>query len=201
MNGTMEYYNKTAAEWAEKGYSGDYEALCLPHFLSMLKPGARVLDLGCGCGYDCERLKKRGFVPIGIDFSEESLKIAKSRNPKTEFICADMLSDYSRIGQVDAVMAIASLVHIENQNLRKAFKQMDKVLAAGGLALFAIRYGSGKIEELSRLSADGESLDRNFIAHNLEEIVSASKDFFEYISELETDMPIWEFHLFRKKCG
>ncbi len=199
MNGTKDYYNKTADEWAKNGYSDDYEMPCLEDFLSLMNPHSKILDLGCGCGYDCKRLKERGFLPVGVDFSEKSLEIAKSFNPEIEFFCSDILSDYSFIGKVDAIMSIACLVHIENNDLNTAFEQMSKVLNADGLLLFSIRYGNGKINEQSLRFIDGVSFDRNFIGHTLEEILQASKERFEYVRKMETDMPIWEYHLLKRK--
>ena len=77
MLGTREYYDKTAAEWAENGY-GDGEYLpCLDEFLSLLPPGGRVLDLCCGAGYETGRIRARGFEALGLDFSGGSLRIAR----------------------------------------------------------------------------------------------------------------------------
>ncbi|MGN0629493.1 MAG: class I SAM-dependent methyltransferase [Oscillospiraceae bacterium] len=158
-----------------------------------------MLDLGCGCGYDCKRLRELGFSTVGLDFSEESLRIAMEQNPGIEFLCEDMLSDYSRIGSVDAVMTIACLVHIENKDLSTAFRRMSTVLKSVGLVLFSIRFRNGKIDVQSFCTVDGEEFDRNFIGHTIDEILAASGRWFEYVTELETDMPIWEYHVLRKK--
>lgn len=36
VRGTMEYYDKSAVEWAERGYAQDAELECLKDFLDML---------------------------------------------------------------------------------------------------------------------------------------------------------------------
>ncbi len=97
------------------------------------------------------------------------------------------------------VIAIASLFHIENKNLKTVFEQVDKVLINGGFLLFAIRYGHGKINEQNFHSIDGEDFYRNFIGHTLYDILEASKDYFEYTCKMETDMPIWKFHVLTRK--
>nr|MBN2277562.1 class I SAM-dependent methyltransferase [candidate division Zixibacteria bacterium] len=41
-----------------------------------------ILDLGCGQGRHCFELKKRGYKPIGCDYSATLLKIGQSENMK-----------------------------------------------------------------------------------------------------------------------
>ena len=127
MFGTLEYYDKAAAEWAERGYAQDSELECLRDFLNMLPGGARVLDLCCGAGYESKRIVDLGYEAVGIDFSGESIKIARQKNPAISFYQEDILCDYSYIGTVDAIIVIAGLVHIETEKLPLAFEQMHKV--------------------------------------------------------------------------
>lgn len=197
MRGVREYYDRTAVEWAKNGYDDEAAPPCLDEFLSLLPKSGRVLDLCCGAGYESRRIQERGFEVIGIDFSEESLRIAKERNPEIPFVLADMLKDYSRIGQVDGIWCSAALVHVENRNLRAAFRQMAKVLRPGGYALCSVREGSGKLEEWSLREIDGELYDRNFIAHTLEELLKAAKGLFSYQRELPSDMAVWRQYLFQ----
>lgn len=112
-----------------------------------------------------------------------------------------MLSDYSRIGSVDAIMATACLVHIESKDLSTAFRRMSTVLKSGGLVPLSIGFGNGKIDVQSFRTVDGEEFDHNFIGHTIDEILAASGQWFEYVTELETDMPIWEYHIIRKNEG
>ena len=56
-----------------------------------LRPGATVLDLGCGTGRHSRHLASRGFDVTGIDLSSESLAIARrSERPNLRFIRQDM---------------------------------------------------------------------------------------------------------------
>lgn len=45
-----------------------------------LKEQAKVLDLGCNCGYETKRMKELGLLPVGLDFSEKSIELAKAKN-------------------------------------------------------------------------------------------------------------------------
>ena len=51
----------------------------------------RVLDLGCGLGYDVRWLAREGFEVTGLDYSDAAIRYAQSKaEPQTEFIVADM---------------------------------------------------------------------------------------------------------------
>lgn len=201
MYGTEAYYDKTAAQWAENGYQEDGELACLGEFLAMLPEGGRVLDLCCGAGYESGRVKQRGFGVVGIDFSGESLRIARERNPQIPFYRENMLSSYAHIGQVDGILLIAGLVHIETRELPLAFRRMSEVLIPGGLALVSIREGVGKLPEWSYLQVDGADYDRNFIAHTLEELMAAAEGKFSYRRELTSDTPVWHYYVFQRNAG
>ncbi len=198
MFGTMEYYDKMAAEWAERGYAPEAEVECLRDFLSMLPEGARVLDLCCGAGYESRRIADLGYEAVGIDFSEESIRIAKQKNPTISFYQEDMLCDYSYIGSVDAIIVIAGLVHIETAKLSLAFEQRHKVLKKDGKLLVSIKEGTGKIEDRSLCEIEGMQYDRNFIAHTLDELKKASEGSFSYQCEMKSDMPVWKNYVFSR---
>ena len=198
MFGTMDYYDKAAAEWAERGYAQGSELECLSDFLNMLPEGARVLDLCCGAGYESRRIADLGYEAVGIDFSEESLKIARQKNPAISFYQEDMLCDYSYIGAVDAIIVIAGLVHVETEKLPLAFKQMYKVLKEDGKLLVSIREGIGKMEDRSLCEIEGVQYDRNFIAHTLEELKKAAEGLFSYQCEMKSNMQVWKNYVFSR---
>ncbi|MCE9520403.1 MAG: class I SAM-dependent methyltransferase [Verrucomicrobia bacterium] len=60
----------------------------MPHVLALtgdLKPGTRVLDVGCGNGYTCGEFIKRGCQVTGIDLSEQGVSIARHTYPEGRF--------------------------------------------------------------------------------------------------------------------
>jgi SAM-dependent methyltransferase len=81
-----EMWNADAAEWAEGGRR--HWALETPHWGSWDIPetelqilpevaGLDVVDLGCGTGYWCYWLARRGARPVGLDVSEGQLATAR----------------------------------------------------------------------------------------------------------------------------
>jgi 2-polyprenyl-6-hydroxyphenyl methylase/3-demethylubiquinone-9 3-methyltransferase len=85
-------------QYKEFGYKNDKEChmhpLIIPKLLAFtpdLKPGARVLDIGCGNGFICGKLLHLGCSVVGIDLSEEGIRQARGAYPcgRFEIIAAD----------------------------------------------------------------------------------------------------------------
>lgn len=199
MKNTKDFYNKTAIEWADKWYQDETMLPCLKEFISKFDKEPIILDLCCGAGYESMRMHQIGAEVIGIDFSEASIKIAKERNTDIEFYVDNMLNDYSYIGKVDGIAVIAGLIHLENEQLERAFRSMQTVLSDSGLVLIVVKEGTGKREQQSFVTIDNEDYDRNFIAHTLDELCFYSNGILEFVEEiLPDDMDAWKRYLFKK---
>ena len=201
MKGTADFYNKTALEWAASGYSDESLIPALLDFARQFPAGSRFLDLCGGCGYDSQRVHDLGYEVVGIDFSEDSIRIARERNADIPFYVDNILNDYSYVGTVDAIFVIAGLVHIETERLREAFFRMHRVLADDGRLFITIREGNGKQIERSLATIDGEEYDRNFIAHTKEEMIQSAKGLFCYVDEVGWDGTVWHNYIFQKQSS
>jgi SAM-dependent methyltransferase len=200
MKGTKEFYNKTAPEWANKWYEDDALLPYLKEFINYFPKNPRVLDLCCGAGYESMRMKKLGADVIGLDFSEESIRIAKERNLDIKFVVEDMLNDYSYLGKFDGCAVIAGLIHLPNEKLSKAFNQIYNILDDDGFLFVAVRDGVGKSEKSSYTAIDGEDYDRDFYLHTLEELKFYSLEKFNFVKELLIEKESsWKYYIF-KKC-
>lgn len=196
MKGIMDYYDKTALEWAKMSYTPDPEIPALLDFARRFPPGSRFLDLCCGCGCESQRIHAMGYEVVGLDFSEESLKIARERNPDIVFYQDDLRNDYSYIGKVDAVIVIAGLVHIEKDQLPLAFSRMRDVMKDEGRLFITVREGQGKIEKRSQYIVDGETYDRAFFGHSLEELQAAASGMVAFEQGMGDDGTGWHNYIF-----
>jgi len=199
MKGIQEYYDKTAAQWADKWYNDDSMLPLLKKFMAQLPEAPQVLDLCCGSGYESMRLAGLGAEVTGIDISPESIAIARERNPSLRFYTADMLDDYGFIGKMDGIACIAGLVHIAPENARRAISNMSAVLNDNGYVLLVVRDGSGYIESQSRHIIDGEEYDRAFYGYTLSDLKEHSDGILDYICEIPDEEPSpWRNYIFRK---
>ncbi len=82
-----------------------------------LRPGAPVLDLGCGAGVPAtRRLADRGFDVTGMDLSGKQLDLARKLVPEATFLKADMTDLDFGPGAFDAVVAFHSIIHVPRED-------------------------------------------------------------------------------------
>ena len=67
------------------------------------------LDVGCGPGYYCDLLHKKGITPTGIDYSEEIIEKAKELYPNLEFTVDDAYDLSFDDDSFDLVLSIGLL--------------------------------------------------------------------------------------------
>lgn len=106
------------------------------------KPGDTIVDLGCGNGRlyqmfeNLQGTDATSGAPIsyiGIDQSEELIKIAKEKIPNGIFYVAELTSLPLADASCDAVYCIAAFHHLPNRELRlQAVSEMKRILKKGG---------------------------------------------------------------------
>jgi 2-polyprenyl-3-methyl-5-hydroxy-6-metoxy-1,4-benzoquinol methylase len=138
----------------------------------------------------------------GLDFSEESIKIAKEKNPHIHFVVEDVLDNYSYLGQFDGAVCISLLVHIPNELFAKFFANLSKALKKGAPVFILVKEGEGKDEKASFTEINNEKYDIDFYKHTLDELKKYSKENFEFIKKSvygynENDS--WRYYFFKKK--
>ena len=93
-----------------------------------------LLDIGCGPGYVSATARDRGANPIGIDFSQEMVGIARRRFPEIEFREGDAQQLAFADGTFDRVVANFALLHLANPE--RACAEACRVLQPGGWFAF-----------------------------------------------------------------
>jgi len=104
-----------------------------------LKPGMRVLDIGCGWGGMALTLAQEFGVHVtGVTLSEEQHAYAVKRvqdaglSDKIDI----RLQDYRKVPETfDRVVSVGMFEHVGPRNYGEFFKQLDRLLAAEGTAL------------------------------------------------------------------
>lgn len=196
MKNCKDFYNDSAKFWADNWYQNDNMLPYLKHLLKYIgKDNPKILDLGCGAGYESMRLKKLGASVIGIDFSEKELEIARERNTGINFYERDILLSYKDLGRFDGIICVGVIVHFNDKELKQVFKNMLEVLNKNGYLLLVFKEGN----DYKKTSIyNNTEYDRNFIYHTRENILIAMNAEFEYVQELETT-DTWKYLIYRKK--
>ena len=101
-----------------------------------LRPGARVLDLGCGAGIPATReLTDRGLQVVGVDFSAAQLRRARRLVPDARLVQADMATVQFGAASLDAVVSFYALIHLPLADQRVLFPRIRDWLRPAGLLL------------------------------------------------------------------
>ena len=117
----------------------------LEKLAGLLKPGATVLDIGCGAGVPVDKfLAEKGFKVSGIDFSEKQIELARKNVPQANYEVRDMVKLKTGEYQADAVVSFYAISHTPRDNHLEIFRKMYSFLPQGGYIL--VTMGAGKWE-------------------------------------------------------
>lgn len=119
-----------------------------------------VLDLGCGNGALTKKLCDMGLNAIGLDSSEDLLKIARELYPNIKFIKADA-TDFSLKTKMDAVFSNAVFHWIDKRKQSKMLDCVYKSLNDGGQFIF--EFGGYGNNALIHTALQNEFQARNLI--------------------------------------
>jgi len=102
-------------------------------------PRACALDLGCGLGFDTERLLAMGFEVVAVDFSAEAVARSRQRSPQARYLVADIrqLPEDMR-GPFELVVANLSLHYFERSDTEAIFRRIFDLLSPAGVFLFRL---------------------------------------------------------------
>ncbi len=85
-------------------YGTENEVSCLYDILG-LRPGDRLLDVGCGPGRHSHLFAERGIDVLGVDISNEFIKLANKKKSKANFLRQDVREMYFK-EEFDAVVSM-----------------------------------------------------------------------------------------------
>ena len=103
-----------------------------------VRPGTRVLDVGCGVGRWCRELAARGARVTGVDFSPTMIAEARRRAAEQGVLehCRFLVQDLAQLDageKFDLVLSVTVLQHIlEPQALRAAVQALAAHLGEAG---------------------------------------------------------------------
>lgn len=142
-------YDTVAARYAQERlsiWSTPEEDAFLDRIVASIRPGAEILDLGCGSGEPVTaRLARHGRV-TAVDLSRRMLSMARERVPSAVFVQADMTSVRFPSGAFDAVVAFFSIIHVPRDEHAALFASIAAWLRPGGIFV-AVLGGADNPEE------------------------------------------------------
>lgn len=109
-------------------------------FLTYIKDGDKLADLGCGNGrfynFICDK-KKIDYT--GVDNSKKLLEKATKNHPKTRFVAGDLIDIPLKNNSIDVAVAIASFHHLPSKKLReKSLHEIHRILKKDGTFIITV---------------------------------------------------------------
>lgn len=130
-----------AGEWAWLARPGELARYSvLAGYALELKPGGRLLDVGCGEGLLRDRLHPAAFAEyIGVDFEEAIRRAAPRTDERTRFVAGDM-NFFAPDVVLDVIVFNESLYLF--RNVAEGLMRYETFLAPNGIFLVSMHDGA-----------------------------------------------------------
>ncbi|MEW6210942.1 MAG: class I SAM-dependent methyltransferase [Acidobacteriota bacterium] len=140
-----DYYKEDLAFIHDVGFS-DFVLKSAPGLLDILARNkirdGLVVDLGCGSGLWAEQLIFAGYRVLGIDISEEMIRIARRRAPQAEFLVGSLFDiDLPPCGGITSLGECVNYLFdpgSDRRALTELFRRVYGALIPGGVFIFDI---------------------------------------------------------------
>jgi len=136
---TLSWYDSQSVELAAR-----YESAVSPlagYIQRVLRPGGRVLDIGCGSGRDLAVLLAAGFDAWGLEPSMAMLDRARVLHPDLkDRLFSGGLPDtgLSGLQGFDAIICMASFMHVPRALMPTAALAIQRLLTANGRLILSV---------------------------------------------------------------
>jgi ubiquinone/menaquinone biosynthesis C-methylase UbiE len=146
MNTKNYYQEKLAAQQLVKCYQiapprvQQYLAAELSYVIGKIKPGDKVLDLGCGFGRAMPGLAQKAAAVVGIDNSSASLLLAREKIrciPNCSLVQANALHLGFKKNSFDVVICIQNGISAFHVDQKQLIKESLRVTKDEGMVLFS----------------------------------------------------------------
>lgn len=100
-----------------------------------LRPGDRVLDIGCGRGELVAHLHDKGFDATGIDYSEAAVACAKELYPKGNFQLVRSDQRLFEAASFDKIFMLGTIEHLYEPEIVKTLEEVKRLLRPRGVCV------------------------------------------------------------------
>jgi ubiquinone/menaquinone biosynthesis C-methylase UbiE len=139
---TRRTYDRVAGRFLENTRDRGGTRGWLERFAARLEPGARVLDVGAGPGFDAAQLRGLGLRALAVDLSMGMLRSGLAEFPGPRAQC-DLRELPFAAGVFAGAWANASLLHLSQAEVSDALAEIRRVLRPRGALHVSLKLGRG----------------------------------------------------------
>ena len=137
-------YEKQWATFQTLRSTSLFEKPWLDRFLSIIKPGGAILDIGCGNASPiAEYLLSRGFRVTGVDASPSMIALCQQKFPAGRWLTGDM-RELALAEKFDGVLAWDSFFHLPRTDQRRMFSLFAAHADDGAALMFNTGTSNGE---------------------------------------------------------
>ncbi len=159
---TVATYERVAPEYRERHADRSVIADAIELFLEAIGgiDGDRVLDVGCGPGWESATFREHGFDVSAIDLSRPFLDATREIAPGASRARMDMRTLGFAANAFDGLWSCASFLHVPRADANGTLREFRRVLRPDGVFFCAVARGEGV--RASESEAYGERDERRF---------------------------------------
>ena len=149
-SGTIDTYQSSAEEYYENNADRSVIEELVSQFLTAVqnatdKRSARIVDVGCGPGWESSTFAAHGHEALGIDLTPAFLQAARREIPTASFARMDMRRLNLATDSFDGLWSCASFLHISRDDALATLAEFHRVLRPGGVGLVSVKRGDGEM--------------------------------------------------------
>ncbi len=137
-----EAFNRISKQYEEVFSYNKTQISAVEWLIHRIPSKANILDVGCGTGFPAAKMLVEADVNVlGIDISEEMLKIAKHNVPGGNFQLIDIQSDDLDEAKFHGIIAFFSLLMLRKSAIVTTIEKLANKLLPEGYFLFSMVVG------------------------------------------------------------
>lgn len=151
------FWNKAQSTYSTDG--AEYSSWLDKYAEKISNCKTKVLDLGCGIGYDSDYLSQKGLDVVACDFSDVALKRLKERVPRAQTILLDISEKLPfEDATFDLIIADLSLHYFDEKTTEKIMREIGRILTENGCLLARVN----SVKDVNHGAGDGERIEENY---------------------------------------
>lgn len=144
-NKTIKAYEEVANQYGKKRAGNLTDAVPFLERFSEIVNGSDVLEIGFGLGQAAEWFVHHGFTYTGIDPVDAFYEPLRTKFPEQTILkVSAQEADFPK-ESFNGIFAMASLLHLNNEDLKIALKKCAEWLKEGGILFVTIKEGQGEL--------------------------------------------------------
>lgn len=151
-----DFYGENAQAYFDATIGADM-AEARARFLRHVRPGGRILDLGCGSGRDLRAFARAGFDAVGFDAARALAELAAAHSG-----CRVIVGRFEEMAfdqEFDGIWACASLLHVTREDLAGVARRCARALRDAGALYASFKQGTETRIEGDRRFTDMTEVD------------------------------------------